>query len=203
MKKLVAAAAACTFIGATGAAVAAGNVAAGKEKAAMCIACHGEDGNSPITQYPKLAGQHVGYVTKQLQEFKDGVRVNAIMAPMVAPLSPQDMEDVAAYFASMKVNKTETDPAVAAAGATLFKGGNLSNGTSACAACHGISGAGIPAAKFPALAGQHAEYTEAQLKAFRSGERANDAGQMMRNIASKLTDAEIKAVSAYLQGLQP
>ncbi|NJM13447.1 MAG: cytochrome c4 [Synechococcaceae cyanobacterium SM1_2_3] len=202
MKKLVVIAATCALLGSATVAVAAGDPAAGKAKSITCAACHNADGNSAITQYPKLAGQSADYLVKQLQEYKSGVRVNAIMAGMVAPLSPQDMEDLAAYFASQQIARAAADPALAPVGEALFRGGNLSSGVSACMACHGPTGAGNPAAKFPAIAGQHAEYTEIQLKAFRAMERANDAGQMMRGVAAKMTDPEIKAVASYIQGLQ-
>ena len=202
MKKLVVIAATCALLGSATVAVAAGDPAAGKAKSITCAACHNADGNSAITQYPKLAGQSADYLVKQLQEYKSGVRVNAIMAGMVAPLSPQDMEDLAAYFASQQIARAAADPALAPVGEAIFRGGNLSSGVSACMACHGPAGAGNPAAKFPAIAGQHAEYTEIQLKAFRAMERANDAGQMMRGVAAKLTDPEIKAVASYIQGLQ-
>ena len=202
MKKLVVFAATCALLGSATAALAAGDPTAGKAKSAVCAACHNADGNSTVTQYPKLAGQSADYLVKQLQEFKSGARVNAIMVGMVAPLSPQDMEDLAAYFSSQQVARGAADPALAPAGEAMFRGGNLTSGVAACAACHGATGAGNPAAKFPALAGQHAEYVEAQLKAFRTMERANDAGQMMRGVAAKMTDAEIKAVASYVQGLQ-
>jgi len=202
MKKLVVIAATCALLGSATAALAAGDPTAGKAKSATCAACHNADGNSAIAQYPKLAGQSADYLVKQLQEYKSGARVNAIMVGMVAPLSPQDMEDLAAYFASQQIARGAADPALAPAGEAVFRGGNLTSGVAACAACHGAAGAGNPAAKFPALAGQHAEYIEAQLKAFRAMERANDAGQMMRGVAAKLTDPEIKAVASYVQGLQ-
>jgi len=112
------------------------------------------------------------------------------------------MEDLSAYFASQQITRSAADPALAPAGEAIFRGGNLTSGVSACMACHGPTGAGNPAAKFPAVAAQHAEYAEIQLKAFRAMERANDAGQMMRSIAGKMTDMEIKAVSSYIQGLQ-
>ncbi len=124
------------------------------------------------------------------------------MNGMATPLSEQEMQDLAAYFASQTITRGQADPALAPAGEQLFRGGNLNSGVSACAACHGPDGAGNPLAGFPALAGQHAEYIEAQLRAFRAMERANDAGQMMRNIAMKMTDADIKAVASYVQGLQ-
>lgn len=201
MRKFVMIVATCAFLGSATAALAAGDPAAGKAKSATCAACHNADGNSTITQYPKLAGQGADYLLKQLQDYKSGVRANAIMLGMVTPLSPQDMEDLAAYFASQKVSPAAADPALGPQGEALFRGGNLVSGVSACAACHGTVGAGNPAAKFPSLAGQHAEYLTLQLEAFRNMGRANDAGQMMRNIAAKMTDAEIKAVSSYIQGL--
>lgn len=202
MKKLVVIAATCALLGSATAAWAAGDAAAGKAKSATCTACHTADGNSINPIYPKLAGQSADYLNKQLTEFKSGARVNAIMVGMVAPLSPQDMEDLSAFYASQKITRGAADPALAPAGEAVFRGGNLNNGVSACMACHGTAGAGNPAAKFPALAGQHADYVELQLKAFRAMERANDAGQMMRQIAAKMTDQEIKAVSSYIQGLQ-
>lgn len=202
MKKLVVIAAICALLGSATAALAAGDPTAGKAKSVTCVACHGADGNSVVAQYPKLAGQSADYLVKQLQEFKSGSRANPIMAGMVAPLSPQDMEDLAAYFSSQPVARSAADPALAPAGEAIFRGGNLISGVSACMACHGVAGAGNPAAKFPALAGQHTEYVEAQLKAFRAMERTNDAGQMMRGVAAKLTDPEIKAVASYIQGLQ-
>jgi len=202
MKKIVVIAATCALLGSVTAALAAGDPAAGKTKSATCAACHNADGNSTNPQYPNLAGQSADYLLKQLQEFKSGGRVNAIMVGMVAPLSPQDMADLAAYFASQKVARGAADPALKPVGEAIFRGGNLTSGVAACAACHGAVGAGNPAARFPALAGQHAEYVELQLKAFRAIERANDAGQMMRGVAAKMTDPEIKAVASYVQGLQ-
>ncbi|CDI02805.1 MAG: c-type cytochrome [Candidatus Competibacter denitrificans] len=202
MKKFVVIAATCALLGSATAALAAGDATAGKAKSATCAACHNADGNSANPQYPKLAGQGADYLLKQLQDYKAGVRVNPIMAGMVAPLSPQDMEDLAAYFASQQVARAAADPALAPQGEALFRGGNLTSGVSACAACHGTVGAGNPLAKFPAIAAQHAEYLQLQLKAFRAMERTNDAGQMMRSIAAKMTDPEIKAVSSYIQGLQ-
>ena len=202
MKKLVVIAATCALLGSTTAVLAAGDATAGKSKSATCAACHNPDGNSINPQYPKLAGQSTDYLLKQLQEFKSGARVNPIMAGMVAALSPQDMEDLAAYFSSQQIARAAADPTLAPVGEALFRGGDLNSGVPACMACHGATGAGNPAAKFPALASQHAEYAEIQLKAFRAMERTNDAGQMMRSIAAKLTDPQIKAVSSYVQGLQ-
>lgn len=202
MKKLVVIAATCALLGSAPATWAAGDPASGKAKSALCAACHNADGNSTVTQYPNLAGQSPAYLVKQMVEFKDGTRVNAIMQPMVAALTPEDMADLAAFFASQPAARGAANPDLVPVGEAMFRGGNLQNGVAACSACHGAKGAGNPAAKFPAVAGQHAEYLEVQLKAFRAMERTNDAGQMMRQIAAKMTDAEIKAVSSYIQGLQ-
>lgn len=208
MKKLMLMTATCALWGFAATAIAAeamveGDVNAGKEKSETCAACHGPAGNSTNPEWPKLAEQHAGYTVKQLQDFKSGERVNATMSPMAAPLSEQDMKDLAVYFDSQQITPGEADPELVELGESIYRGGNLASGVSACMACHGASGAGNPAANFPALASQHATYTETQLRAFRSGNRANDAGQMMRNIASKMTDQEIKAVASYIQGLQP
>ncbi len=184
-----------------GAAHSAGDATAGKTKSAMCAACHGADGNSPVPNFPKLAGQHPDYITKQLKEFKGGERTDATMNGMAAALSEQDMADIAAFYATQTgtVGKAAADKVEL--GETLYRAGNTASGVAACAACHGPTGAGNPMAKFPSLNGQHADYTVAQLKNFRSGVRANDAGSMMRGVAGKMTDAEIEAVAQYIQGL--
>ncbi len=184
-----------------------GDPAAGKARSATCAACHGADGNSTNPEWPKLAGQSESYLLKQLQNFKAGAdaadgRYNASMAPMVAPLSEQDMADLAAYFASQVPKAGEADQALVELGKQVYKGGNNASGVAACAACHGPNGNGNPAAKFPMLAGQHSKYTTIQLEAFSKGQRTNDAGQMMRNIANKMTDAEMAAVAEYIAGLQ-
>jgi len=167
----------------------------------VCVACHAADGNSTTAANPKLAGQHPEYITKQLTEFKSGVRKNPIMAGMAAGLSPEDMKNLGAYFGEKKpAASSAKDQALVALGQKIFKGGNQSSGVPACAACHGPNGAGIPV-QFPRLAGQHAEYTLAQLNTFRTGDRANDAAKMMRVIAAKMTDQEMKAVAEYISGL--
>ena len=180
---------------------AAGDAAAGKTKAAACAACHGPDGNSANPEWPNLAGQHADYIYKQLVEFKSGARQNALMMGQVAALSEQDMADLAAYYATLTPTVGEADPAKVELGQNIYRAGNPSSGVSACIACHGPEGAGNPMAKFPSVSGQHATYSVIQLKAFRSGERANDPGQMMRNVAGKMTDAEIEAVAQYMLGL--
>ena len=182
--------------------LAAGDAAAGKTKAAACAACHGTDGNSANPEWPKLAGQHAPYLVKQLANFKAGDRKNAMMAPMATPLSEQDMADLAAFFTSQTQNGGKADPALVAAGEKLFRGGNATTGVAACMGCHGPNGAGNPQANFPRLSGQHTAYTVNQLKTFRSGERANDAGKMMQNIAARMTDAEMQAVASYIEGLR-
>jgi cytochrome c553 len=182
-------------------ALAAGDAAAGKAKAVTCAACHGPDGNSPAPAFPKIAGQHAGYLAKQLQEFKSGERKDATMNGMAAPLSEQDMLDLAAFYASQTGSVGQAAEDKVELGQTIYRAGNAATGVSACAACHGPAGAGNPMAGFPNLGGQHADYTATQLKNFRTAVRANDAGSMMRNIAKKMTDAEIDAVAQYIQGL--
>jgi cytochrome c553 len=173
----------------------------------VCSACHGTDGNSPLPVNPSLAGQHPEYTLRQLVSFKPqgskpAERNNAVMAGMVANLSADDMSNLAAYFAAQKpMARTARDPGLAKLGQAIYRGGILQKGVAACASCHAPNGAGIPA-QFPRIAGQHAEYTEAQLKAFRGGERTNDPNRMMRTVAGKLTDAEIKAVAEYVAGLR-
>lgn len=184
-----------------------GDAAKGKEIAStVCAACHGPDGNSPTSANPKLAGQHAAYLVKQMKNFKAGPdgkseRVNAIMNGMIAPYGEDQMKDLAAYFSAQKQNGGEVKNREALAlGQKLWRAGDAGKGLPACAACHGPTGSGIPA-QFPRLAGQYAEYTEAQLKAFRVGERGNDPNRMMQMVAVKLTDAEIRAVADYVAGL--
>lgn len=181
---------------------AAGNAAAGEKiVTGVCAACHGADGNSVITTNPKLAQQHPEYIAKQLANFKSGERKNAIMSGMAAALSPEDMANVAAYFGAQKakVGSAKTN-AAGSLGEKIYRGGIASVGVPACASCHGASGAGVPV-QFPRLSGQHADYVLTQLKAFYSGERANDNAKVMRMIASKMSDAEMAAVADYIQGL--
>lgn len=189
------------LVGIVGTVNAAGNVEAGKTKSATCMACHGADGNATITIYPKLAGQHPDYIVKQLKDFKSGARKDPIMAGMVAGLSPQDMEDLAAYFSSQQITDGTTPEDVVGVAKSLYQGGDMERNIAACIACHGPRGNGSGLAKFPKIASQNADYIAAQLKAFRSGKRANDPSGMMTDTAKKLTDAEIDALSKYLGGL--
>lgn len=178
-----------------------GDAAAGKAKSASCAGCHGADGNSVNPEWPNLAGQGGGYIVKQLHDFKDGNRENAVMAPMAAPLTDADMQDLAAYFSSQTRKEGAADESLVELGEKIYRGGNPSSGVAACIGCHGPTGAGNPAANFPALSGQHAKYIENQLNVFKSGARGNDAGKMMRSVAAKMTEKEIQAVSSYVQGL--
>jgi len=185
-----------------------GDAAAGQAKSAVCSACHGTDGNSQMNIYPTLAGQHAAYLEKQLHDFKlagetggkDG-RNAAIMLPMVASLSQQDMADLAAYYASQTMSPNTTPEAVVARGEQLYRGGDQARGITACMACHGPRGVGTSLSGFPRISGQHAEYIKSQLELFRSGERANDLNGMMRDIAAKLTDEDIAVLSQYVGGL--
>ena len=173
----------------------------------ICTACHGADGNSPTPANPKLASQVPEYLQKQLANFKPAAgkraeRENPIMGGMVAGLSVEDMRDVAAYYAAQQVKPGAVKNRDALAlGRKIWRAGDMNKGLPACAACHGASGAGLPA-QYPRLAGQYAEYTEAQLKAFRSGERRNDANKMMQAVAARMSDPEIRAVADYVAGLR-
>lgn len=187
--------------GVTGMVQAAGDAAAGKTKSVTCQACHGADGNSANPLWPKLAGQHAGYLAAQLADFKSGKRKDPTMSAMVAALGDADMQDLAAYFADQAITPGAANPDLVASGEKLYRGGNSKSGVAACIGCHGPKGAGNPAAKFPSLSGQHADYVAKTLTDFRSGTRANDPNGMMRDIAAHMTDAEIKAVSSYVSGL--
>ncbi len=173
----------------------------------VCVACHSADGNSVAPANPKIAGQFPEYLHKQLVNFKPQAgkkaeRENAVMAGMVANLSPDDMKNLAAYYGSQKLKPAAAkDKALAAAGQKLWRGGNAATGVPACAGCHGPDGSGIPA-QYPRIAGQYAEYIEAQLKLFQGGQRANDTNGMMRGVAARMTEKEMKAVAEYAAGLR-
>lgn len=167
----------------------------------VCVACHGADGNSPAPANPKLASQHPDYLNKQMVNFKSGERKSAIMAGMVAALSPEDMKNLAAYFAGQKqAPAAAKDKALAAQGEKIYRGGIAAMGVPACSGCHGPAGSGIPA-MFPRLAGQHGDYIVAELIRFRNGERTNDAGKMMQNVATRMSEQDMKAVAEYITGL--
>jgi cytochrome c553 len=185
-----------------------GDAARGQAVAtAVCGACHGPDGNSPAAVNPKLAGQHADYLFKQMKNFKpaDGKqpeRTNPIMNGMIAAFDEGQMRDLAAYFsAQAQKGEVAKNRETIELGQKLYRAGDQAKGLPACAGCHGPSGAGIPA-QYPRIGGQYAEYIEAQLKSFREGSRANDPNKMMRMVAIKMTDPEIKAVSDYIAGLR-
>lgn len=182
---------------------AAGDAVAGQAKVAVCGACHGPDGNSLVPIFPKLAGQGERYLLKELQDIQTGRRVVPEMTGQLTDLAAQDLADIAAFYAGQTATVGAPDPALAAQGAVLYRGGRLDAGLPACSACHGPDGAGLAAAGFPQLRGQQAAYTLKQLSNFRSGAR-NDDGDIaiMRTVAAKLTDSDIAALAAYIQGLR-
>ena len=180
----------------------AGDPAAGEAKAAICASCHGPAGNSVNPQWPKLAGQHAGYTAKQIRDFKAGTtRNDALMAPMIAGLSEQDIEDIATYYASRSSTGGFASDELHALGERIYRGGNMQSGVPACIACHGPRGAGNGPAGFPRLAGQHATYTAKQLEDWRTGLRTNDPNGMMADAVRYLTPMETRAVSEYIAGL--
>ncbi|MGZ4970069.1 MAG: c-type cytochrome [Methylobacter sp.] len=195
-----------------------GNINAGKQKSASCASCHGDNGNSMVATFPKLAQQHSSYLVKQLHEFKDGTRNNPMMSAIAMTLSDEDMSDVSAYYATQKISentlpvldsddddeKPATDKladkkdvvqAMIAQGSDLYRNGDLKSEVSACIACHGPFGEGNKPASFPALKSQHADYLIKTLTDFKSGARSNNPENIMHMIAKKMTDEEIKAVS--------
>lgn len=185
-----------------------GNAAAGKAKSAPCAACHGADGNSPAPTFPKLAGQGERYLIKQINDIKSGVRPVPMMAGQTDNLSDQDIADIAAFYASKSITVGQADPALVEKGEAIYRGGIPERNVPACAACHSPTGQGMAAAGFPALGGQYAEYTVAQLKAFqaaadgREGGRDNDGEtKVMRTVAFPMSDSEIEAVASFIQGL--
>jgi len=167
---------------------------------AVCAACHAADGNSTITVNPKLAQQHPEYLVKQLQEFKSGKRNNAVMKGFASMLSDEDMKNIA-YWVASKPAKTgfAKDKDLVTMGERIYRGGIADRQVAACAGCHSPNGAGIPA-QYPRLSGQHADYSTAQLVAFRDGARKNSV--QMTQVAAKMNDREIKAVSDYIAGLR-
>lgn len=173
----------------------------------VCAACHAADGNSVAATNPKIAAQFPEYLEKQLADFKaqgakKPARDSAIMTPLVASLSGDDMKSLAAYYAGQKLRPAAAaDKDLAALGQKIWRGGIAASNVPACAGCHGPAGAGIPA-QYPRLAGQFSEYVAAQLKSFKEGARANDANGMMRGVAARMTEREIQAVAQYAAGLR-
>ncbi|WP_324732685.1 c-type cytochrome [Pseudomonas paeninsulae] len=189
-------------LGITGLAQAAGDAAAGQGKVVVCGACHGADGNSAAPNFPKLAGQGERYLLKQLNDIKSGERQVVEMTGLLNNLSDEDLADIAAYYSSQTMSVGAADPKLVARGEALFRGGKLNEGMPACTGCHSPDGAGLDAAGFPQIGGQHAAYVAKQLTDFREGNRTNDGDNMiMRGIAAKLSNKDIEAVSSFIQGL--
>ncbi|WP_087109570.1 c-type cytochrome [Parendozoicomonas haliclonae] len=201
MKKLVA----CLLVGLgwAGLAVAGGDAAAGKEKVAICSACHGPTGQSIAPNYPHLAGQGEGYLIKQITDIKNGDRKILEMTGMTDNLSEQDIADISAFYASQPAPTGQATEASVAVGQKLWRGGDVAKGIPACSACHSPTGSGNAPAKFPALAGQSPEYIAKQLRDFREGDRVNDGEtKIMRAVAEKLSNKQIDALSSYISGLR-
>ncbi len=224
-KKLLSVSISLAFAVFAGGAFAQGNASAGKAKAASCAGCHGEDGNSVMPGFPKLAGQHQGYLVKQLQAFKSGARISPMMAPLVQALDDQAMEEIAAYYAGNKITPNpapkpaandDDDDAPAKTeeqlkaelnnlitqGSDLYRNGNLSREVSACVACHGPYAEGNKPASYPSLHSQHADYVIKTLTDFKTGARSNNRENMMHMIATKMTDEDIKAVAYYISTMK-
>lgn len=197
----------CKIIGAclalaayAGCAHAQGDAAAGKQKAEACAGCHGEDGNASVPIFPKLAGQHASYLTKQLSDYRAQKRIEPTMNAMAESLTDADIADLSAYFSQFKIKVEETQPN--ALGEKVYRAGNSDTGVPACAACHGPAGAGNPAAVVPALGGQYSAYIGKTLHDTKAGERHNDPNEAMRMIASRMSPEEINAVADYVSGLK-
>ena len=191
-----------------------GDPQAGADKAVTCAACHGMDGNSPMAEWPKLAGQHADYSARQTRLVRDGGREVIVMMPFVQGLSDQDIADIAAFYATQTVRAGVADDSAivgrddevtyAGLGEKLYRAGKTEAGVPACIACHGAAGAGIPGTGYPSLAGQHAVYTAARLRFFQSGQHYDgetDPSTIMSTIAARLDSTEIDALSTYIEGL--
>ncbi|MCQ8104509.1 cytochrome c4 [Methylomonas sp. SURF-2] len=225
IKKLLTVSIALALATSTGFVFAQGNTGAGKEKAASCAGCHGEDGNSTMPGFPKLAGQHQGYLVKQLKAFKSGERISPMMAPLAMGLDEKSMEDIAAYYAGQKVSrnpapalpaddedddkpaKTDEEKKAELAslieqGSDLYRNGNISREVSACVACHGPYAEGNKPAAYPALHSQHADYLIKTLTDFKNGARSNNRENVMHMIGKKMTDEDIKAVAYYISTMK-
>lgn len=214
-KNLLALSLALAFTSTSGILHAEGNINAGKDKAAVCASCHGDNGNSMVSTFPKLAQQHSSYLIKQLKAFKSGTRKNPMMSSIAMGLTDEDMVDIADYYAEQKISANELPvlddedetpaatenvkkadvQAIIAQGSDLYRNGDLTREVSACIACHGPFGEGNKPAAFPVLKSQHADYLIKTLTDFKTGERSNNPENMMHMIAKKMTDEEIKAVS--------
>lgn len=181
-----------------------GSLEAGKSKALRCFACHGPDGNSVNPQWPSIAGQHAPYIVRQLEAFQRGERTNILMSSQAMTLTEQDMRDVAVFFAAQPAAaKSVANPALVEKGEALYRGGHKETGAAACLTCHGPTGRGNPAARYPLLRGQHATYVAATLREYAKDTRRSDGTtKIMRDIAKRLSEDDIVAVAAYVQGLR-
>lgn len=182
-----------------------GDPNAGKAKSEVCVACHGIDGNSVNPIWPKIADEPEKYLVHQLMEYRkgpQGKRFDPTMFGMTQNLTDQDILDIAAFYASQKATENKSNPKGMELGQKIYRGGDLARGIPACGpSCHGMRGEGLELAGIPKLSGQQLDYTIDQLKKFRAGVRADDANGIMRDIAKRMTDEEIEAVSNYAAGL--
>ncbi|MBW3226932.1 c-type cytochrome [Marinobacter adhaerens] len=201
MKKLIAGV--VLGVGLTAMAHGAGDPQAGEQNAAVCAGCHGQGGAKPVMGvYPKLSGLGEKYLYRQLVAIKSKERNIPEMTGILDNMSDQDLQDLAAYFDSQEMVVSQADPDLVDQGSALYRGGNMATGVPACAGCHNPQGNGNAPAGYPALGGQNAEYLIKQLKAYRDGARNNGSNAaIMMDVAAKLTDAEIEAVSSYISGL--
>ena len=180
----------------------AADIEAGKEKSAVCAACHGADGNSTNAAWPSLAGQHASYIYKQLNDFKQGRRIDATMTGMVALINDDDMKNLAAYYESQQAKPIAFNGEMIEVGENIYRGGITETSVAACMGCHAPRGTGNGPAGWPSLKGQHPDYIVTQLKAFKLGTRANDTGQMMRHVSARMSTLEMEAVAAYIAGIR-
>lgn len=181
-----------------------GNAEAGAAKAATCVACHGPGGNSANPEWPKLAGQHGTFIHRSLQALKSGKRVAPVMNPQAAPLSDQDMKDLAAYFSAQPASPGVASPDAVKVAQPIFRNGDPARGLPACSGCHGPKGAGNAGAGYPRIGGQHARYAAHMLRAYKSGTGMpfeNPTTATMAAVAAKLSEAEIDALASYINGL--
>jgi len=180
------------------------DASAGQEMSQVCAACHGAQGISPSGAFPNLAGQQMSYLAKQIMDIRDGNRVVPQMAGIVDDYSDQDAWDAAAHFAGQDANlgqASDENAELLARGETLYRAGDIAKGIPACSACHTPTGSGIGSAVYPALSGQHPQYTVSTLQAFASGNRTNSPNNVMGDIASKMSDNDMEAVANYVLGL--
>jgi cytochrome c553 len=182
-------------------AYAAGDAASGQGKVAVCSGCHGADGNSMISSFPKLAGQGEVYLVNQLKDIRDGARNVPQMMGILTGRTDQDLADMAAFYSTQKVTVGATNPDLLDLGRQIYRAGIAEKGVAACTACHSPTGAGNAQAGFPAVGGQHADYLISQLKAYRTETRTNGQAKLMQQVAALLSDKEIEAVASYMQGL--